>query len=305
MKFYSHGKLLITGEYAVLDGAMSLALPTKFGQFLEVKNGKAGELRWVSKNEKGETWFETVFLIDDNSLKLKDPAEVAKPISKRLLEILNAAISLNLESIFKFNGKAVVTILEFDRNWGLGTSSTLINNIAQWLAIDPYKLLEKTFRGSGYDIAAAANDHPITYQLTTEGRTVLSASFDPVFKDRLFFVYLNEKKNSREAIQHYKNQPKNDLEGLIQKVSSITTQFLTCDTLDEFELLIEIHETLISKAIGSTKVKQEKFKDYPGKIKSLGAWGGDFILATGHHEDQQYFRDRGYNTIINYRDMIL
>ena len=28
-KFYSHGKLLITGEYAVLDGAKAIALPTK------------------------------------------------------------------------------------------------------------------------------------------------------------------------------------------------------------------------------------------------------------------------------------
>ena len=30
--FYSNGKLLITGEYVVLDGAKALALPTKFGQ---------------------------------------------------------------------------------------------------------------------------------------------------------------------------------------------------------------------------------------------------------------------------------
>ena len=36
-KFYSHGKLLLTAEYAVLDGAKALALPTKLGQSLEVK----------------------------------------------------------------------------------------------------------------------------------------------------------------------------------------------------------------------------------------------------------------------------
>ena len=35
--FYSNGKLLITGEYLVLDGARSLAIPTKFGQFLIVE----------------------------------------------------------------------------------------------------------------------------------------------------------------------------------------------------------------------------------------------------------------------------
>ena len=35
--FYSNGKLLLTAEYLVLDGAKALALPTKFGQDLEVK----------------------------------------------------------------------------------------------------------------------------------------------------------------------------------------------------------------------------------------------------------------------------
>ena len=36
-QFYSHGKLLITGEYLVLDGAKALAVPTVFGQDLSVK----------------------------------------------------------------------------------------------------------------------------------------------------------------------------------------------------------------------------------------------------------------------------
>ena len=36
--YYSNGKLLITGEYLVLDGAEALALPTKFGQNLIIEN---------------------------------------------------------------------------------------------------------------------------------------------------------------------------------------------------------------------------------------------------------------------------
>ena len=38
-EFYSNGKLLITGEYLVLDGAKAFALPTKFGQNLIVEKG--------------------------------------------------------------------------------------------------------------------------------------------------------------------------------------------------------------------------------------------------------------------------
>ena len=32
----THGKLLISSEYFILDGAVGLALPTRFGQLLEV-----------------------------------------------------------------------------------------------------------------------------------------------------------------------------------------------------------------------------------------------------------------------------
>ena len=34
--FYSNGKLLLTGEYLVLNGAVALAIPTKFGQTLTI-----------------------------------------------------------------------------------------------------------------------------------------------------------------------------------------------------------------------------------------------------------------------------
>ena len=38
--YYSNGKLLLTGEYVVLDGAEALAVPTRFGQNLTVKQVK-------------------------------------------------------------------------------------------------------------------------------------------------------------------------------------------------------------------------------------------------------------------------
>ena len=46
--FYSHGKLLISAEYAVLDGALALALPTKFGQSLSVKSNSDNTILWNS-----------------------------------------------------------------------------------------------------------------------------------------------------------------------------------------------------------------------------------------------------------------
>ncbi len=49
--FYSRGKLLLTGEYVVLDGALALALPTKFGQSLKVQPIDSQNIFWKSIDE--------------------------------------------------------------------------------------------------------------------------------------------------------------------------------------------------------------------------------------------------------------
>ena len=59
--FYSNGKLLLTGEYVVLDGALSLAVPTPRGQSMSVRKTDSGKLRWKSRDEKGKIWFESIF----------------------------------------------------------------------------------------------------------------------------------------------------------------------------------------------------------------------------------------------------
>ena len=71
MEFYSNGKLLITGEYVVLDGAKALAIPTKFGQYLTVntlKNKQQAKLFWQSIDEKGNIWFQGEFKLPNFEL---------------------------------------------------------------------------------------------------------------------------------------------------------------------------------------------------------------------------------------------
>ena len=56
---------------------------------------------------------------------------------------------------------------------------------------------------------------------------------------------------------------------------------------------------------GSIYIQKSTFGDYnKGIIKSLGSWGGDFILVTGEKEDLGYFRDKGYNTIYDLEDLV-
>jgi len=47
------------------------------------------------------------------------------------------------------------------------------------------------------------------------------------------------------------------------------------------------------------------FSDFPGSIKSLGAWGGDFVLAASASPAENYFKTRGYTTYFAYHDFIL
>ncbi len=303
--FRSNGKLLITGEYAVLDGAKSLAVPTVKGQSMEVSAGETGFISWRSLDENDKIWFESQFRINrgDFQILLTSDKPEYKETAKRLQQLLKSAFSMNPEA-FLDEGYTIRTKLDFNRKWGLGTSSTLINNLAQWLQVDAYKLLEDSFGGSGYDIAVAKSDLPITFQLTKNGVAAYTADFDPPFKEELFFIYLNRKQNSREAIAHYRNTPKENIKDLTEKISGITEQIITSKNILEFRMLLQAHEMLISKAINVPRIQEELFPDYPGLIKSLGGWGGDFILATGNEDEKEYFRNKSYDTIFNYKDLI-
>ncbi len=298
--FYSHGKLLLTAEYLVLDGANALALPTKKGQSLEVVKTDTNTLQWQSILHDGSLWFET-----EISLPIKDQ-NIEDPILKRLYEILHAAQSLNPSFLSETQGYKATSILEFPRNWGLGSSSTLIANIAQWASVNPYQLLEKTFGGSGYDIACAVSETSITYTRSGISPEIHSVIFNPTFKEQLFFIHLNRKQNSRESITHYRNLPSSETKEQTAVFSSLTASLITAQgNLSEFEALLSTHEATLSKIIQTKTIKEQLFSDYKRPIKSLGGWGGDFILVVGNENEMSYFKEKGYSTIVSFSDMIL
>jgi len=298
-RFYSNGKLLLTGEYVVLDGALSLALPTKYGQSLIVKPIDTNTIEWKSTNEKGMVWFKDSITISENNIISNNRNN---PISERLIQILQETKVLNPK--FLNSGYTVESHLTFPRNWGLGSSSTLLNNIANWADVNPYQLLDKTFGGSGYDIACAQHDTAISYQLHNKNRDVNPVHFNPKFKEHLYFVYLNQKQNSRDGIANYRQASKNNTDA-ISEINTITNQMIACETISEFNLLLHTHEEIISKLIQQPTVKARLFSDFPGELKSLGAWGGDFVLVSSTENPERYFKAKGYHTLIKYQDLIL
>ncbi len=306
--YYSNGKLLLTGEYLVLDGAKSLALPTKFGQDLIVQSIQESILIWESYDNLNNCWFQTEFRLPDfrivNETFDSDFEDSKESIAVTLQKILLEAQKLNPVFLNLDSGFLVKTKLSFPRNWGLGTSSTLINNIAQWANVNAFELLHKSFGGSGYDIACAQTNSPIIYQLQKGNPKVEIVDFKPSFAEQLYFIHLNSKQSSKKGIQRYKEK-RGRIKDNILTISQLTNEIVRCNSLVDFEKLLYEHEQIISKIIQNKPVQEILFKDYFGQIKSLGAWGGDFVLVTGNDDTPNYFKQKGFKTVIPYSEMVL
>ena len=317
--YHSNGKFLLTGEYLVLKGALALALPLKLGQSFEVEQLETNneQIQWKALRSEGR-WF-SVTLNRENLVNFStdDPDK-----AMRLCQILHAVKQLNPKA-FEGNDIKFTTRLDFDPNWGLGSSSTLIANLARWANVNPYELLKLTFGGSGYDLACATAEGPIYYQLAdldcfvprndAKRRSeptpkVDLVDFNPPFAEHLFFVYQGQKQSSSKEIKAFlgKANP-TDLQKDIEAVSEISRALPKCQTLDEFAMLLQCHERIIARCIGQEPV-QKRFPDFEGVLKSLGAWGGDFILAaTGWDENQvrEYFKGKGLEVVFGYKEIVL
>ena len=298
MEVYSNGKVLLTGEYVILDGALSLAAPTKFGQHLKLQENLSNLINWKSINFDGNIWFEC--LITSDTLKVKSTS--SQKISNTLVEIINFIREYN-PSFLKKCGSDISTNLTFEKNLGLGSSSTLISNLSKISGVNPYTLNNKIFKGSGYDIACAESISPILYKLDKDQKIINEVSFKPSFNEHIYFVYLNKKQNSISEIEKYnKNKASNSI---INEISDITSEILVCNSIDRFNKLIEAHELIISKLISKQTVKDLLFKDFDGYIKSLGAWGGDMIMVTSQIDPSKYFIEKGYSTIFKFKELLV
>lgn len=297
MKFYSNGKFLITGEYLILDGAKSLAVPTKFGQELKIDSNDSNFIEWESLDKDGKVWFKCKIQISNLNLE----STSSEKISNKLLKILKF-IRKEKPEFLRNQGHKITTSLTFDKNWGLGTSSTLINNLSKLSEIDPFKLNKRIFKGSGYDIACASSNSHILYQIIDDNHIIKNVKFNPPFKKHLYFIYLNKKQNSLEELNIYNKVKKK--KSIVSEIDEITLKVLNCRNFDEFNNLISSHEKIISSIISKKTIKS-KFKDFNGELKSLGAWGGDFILASTKDDPYKYFNSKGLETIYKFDEIVL
>lgn len=298
----SNGKLLLTGEYLVMEGALALAIPLKKGQTLCVNKNDTNILSWKASKPSG-SWFTADYELPSLNIVHSDN----KVLADRLKDILNVAQDMSDDFLVDNMGTTVNTLLDFDPEFGFGSSSTLISNIAMWAKVNPYSLLENTFGGSGYDIACARSKNPIVYQRLGDNINVLDVGFDPIFKENLFFVYLGRKQSSANSISNFKKHC-NYTSVDVDAISDITKELLITSELTEFEALLAEHESIMTSILNIQTAKSLHFPDFNGFVKSLGAWGGDFVMVTcnsGEKELRNYMRKRGFETVFSYSSIAL
>lgn len=296
--FHASGKLLLSGEYFVLHGAKALALPLKVGQSLNIEEGSdSGILHWKA-SYKEEVWFECELSAEDFTvIKSSDPGKAS-------------TLSLVFKTIREMNpefrpqaGTDLETTLDADPAWGFGSSSTLISLLSQWAGVDAFQLNETLFGGSGFDIACAMAQGPILY---TKGIPVQPVKLSYPFSKQLLLIYSGRKKNTLPEVSAFlqNDQP---AAHLIKKISGISDQFALCEDQKTFDKLIQEHEALVGQLLGQQPVKEKLFADFQGQVKSLGAWGGDYYLASctaSVRESKKYFEDKGLNIIFRWTELI-
>ncbi len=297
-EIFSPGKLMLTSEYFAMDGALVLAVPTKLGQeFSFVEKDDEKSLVFWEAYHQNKLWLKAV--IDYQNWQI---LETNIPSSAEF--ILKTLKNVQLLSTIKFKNDFTYylkTNLQFPADYGLGSSSTLMNNLAEWAEVDPFYLNKISLGGSGYDIAVAKEKSAVLFQSVPEIKYE-NVNFDPSFKNELIFIHLNQKQDSREGISLYKSKVKS--QKLVDEFSDLTRNILLCSELENFSELMLIHEQRISDFLEIPTVKERFFADCPIFIKSLGAWGGDFVMSSKFEGFKDYFWGKGFHTIFEYSDLI-
>lgn len=280
----------------MLSGAKALAVPTSFGlKFESVESESDDYINWTS-HFPNKPIFTARFDLKGNVAESTN-----KELSAGISRILKS--SLEILGTVKLPSLSLSAKLEFPMDWGLGSSSTLVYSVAEILNINAFELLERTYGGSGYDIACAGSKKAILYEVKGEKSDWIETEFSPPFKNEIHFVYLDRKMNSRDALSLYRDRFSSISEIDVNRISEISVLMSNCSDISEFGDLMNEHEQRISYLFKLKTVQKDLFPDYNKSIKSLGAWGGDFIMVLGKSDEMDYFRNKGYNTIIPFSEM--
>ena len=301
--YSSNGNLIISGEYFVLAGAKALVVPLRYGQQMNVRwyEDTDNLIRW-NVYELGRSWFNAIFTCEN--LEIKRSSDIKTAI--RLQQIFRVISKMKHGSFTGNRSYHFSCNIQFGVDWGWGSSSSLLCNLARWAGIDPYELNSLVSPGSGYDIAASGSPSPVFYQIRENTSLTIPVNFAPAFRNHIHFIYSGRKQNTATSIKtNLESIVKNQQE--IPVISGLTDKIAREENIHEFLRLIAEHETIISKIVNLPRIKELYFNDFEGEVKSLGAWGGDFFMAVSELDEtrvKHYFMKKGLVPVFSFDEIV-
>lgn len=298
--YFAHGKLMLIGEFFVLRGANSVAAPSFYGQTMNLEShSNSKELLWEA-NLHDSLWFNARYRLKDFEVLESSNPYLAESFARLI------RVTRELNPSFLKRGAKVVTKLTYPQSWGLGSSSTIIKILGDWANVDPFKIHFATSQGSGYDIASAIAQKPIVYSCENETPSFCEVELPAVVKESCYFIHLGKKQNSQKSVKLFMQRVTQSLP--IESMNSLVSSFLKATSVDDLCLIIREHDEMLSPILDLERVKKVAFRDFDGEIKSLGAWGGDFVMActpNGFEYVKSYFERKGLDAIFSYSDLLL
>jgi len=295
------GKILLSGEYLVLDGATALGLVSRMGQSIRVEadpQSPPWTLSWTALDMDGKPWMEAALVLENECWSLSDDsAEV--PENQRLMQGLQAVWDLASEKqisksspstsakqspahFLAQTGLRVTTSLEFPRRWGLGSSSTLIALLAEWWDVDARRLYAMVQNGSGYDLEIALSGRSMLFN--REPLQIQTLDFHVPPGSMLRLVDPGSKQISSAEVSRYRNLSLQTRTEAVPRISKISEALAKGPTIQEMLNLLRDHDEILEGVLGQPCLHTTEGNGFPGRLKSLGAWGGDLFLAAS---DQQ------------------
>jgi mevalonate kinase len=277
----------------------------KKGQWLEVEEMNGEEkpfLKWHAGMLDKE-WFTAIINLPDmEKVQSSDPA-----VAGRLVNIFSNMAEINRELFAKGESYSFKTTSTFDHSWGMGSSSALLANLARWAKIDPFELFHRVHKGSGYDVATALADGPILFSTVNHKERIIPVRFNPPFHPHIWFVYRGQKQDTEQGLNEFERLQEPTRQQ-VEMISNFTGELLNARHLKQFMQVISDHESFMSDLLGRKAVKEELFNDFNGEIKSLGAWGGDMVMAASEMPAdyiRSYFQTKGIQTVFGFHELVL
>lgn len=290
---------MLCGEYAVTIGVEALAVPVQLGQWMyvwEFNSPLGGDrLIWEAKEKDGSTWLNEHFSLP----LLSDFVEssVSDELEGQLLRntdrnVIKKMLGLVASDFWKA-GKSyrIETQLEFNRNSGLGSSSTMISNFARYTGLDVQWLQQQVFGGSGYDVAVAEVGKGLVFWKQNDVAHWGPWSLSTQLTENWQVVFLGQKQNSRDSLSQVKirlQEIQND-NFLLHQLQQILAAVKMASEVPMLEAGLEMWQAVLSMGLDlETPYQHFGFQPIKGGVcKWLGAWGGDMLLVNAVFAEKQ------------------